>query len=447
SPSPSSGPTTAAPTTPSAPTSAPATLAPPQPEPPAPEPAPSAPPAVPPPAADPVIHSRDEWGANEARVKEKPKYFATLRGAIVHHTAGSNIYTQDQVAGVVRGIFNYHVGSLKWNDIGYNFLVDKYGGIWEGRAGGVTSNVVGAHANHFNSETFGVSVLGNYEKVEPTPESIAALTSIVGWRLAVGGIYDPDATTTYATNGKELPVIIGHKDAAYRRGGVSYNATSCPGQYLYPYLDTLRAGAVYPVVDRPGIAGPSDVTPGEIGTYTLTWGSTSGPVSGLVEVQRFNGSTWAPMARVDVAAGVGQWQVRPSGVYTYRAVALAVAEPAGWRLPPKATSASLVTTRVISRGATRTPRLLVPSYAPAGKVATAVALWANPYDNKPAKLELQVRKGNKWVKVKNVTVDGVRLFKIKVSATAKYRLKAHKASAPTKGKLRASKTAKIRVWS
>ncbi|MDR0431961.1 MAG: N-acetylmuramoyl-L-alanine amidase [Bifidobacteriaceae bacterium] len=441
SPSPSPTAPTQTPTVPPAPPEPPAPPAPPAPVDPPPEP------DLLPAPSEPTIITRDEWGAPESKVKQKPRYFGKLRGAVVHHTAGSNSYTQEQVPSVVRGIFNYHVGSLKWNDIGYNFLVDKYGGIWEGRAGGITSNVIGAHANHFNSETFGVSLLGNYEDVEPTPEAIAALSSIVSWRLAVGGIYDPSATTTYATNDKTMPVIIGHKDATYWRGKTLYNATSCPGQYLYPYLDTLRTGEVYPVVNRPGISGPADVDPGKVGTYTLTWDSNSGPVTGTVEVQRSKGSGWTSMGNVNVVSGVAHWQLRPSGVYTYRAVARSVASPAGWRLPPKTTSTSVVTTRVISRAATRTPRLFVPSYAPAGKTTTAVALWENPYDSKPAKLELQIRKGKKWVRVKNITVNGIRFFKIKVNSAAKYRLKAHKKSAPARGKLRASKSAKIRVWS
>jgi hypothetical protein len=414
---------------------------------PEPPPAPPQPPiTLPETPAEPVIHSRAEWGANEARVKKNPSYFSTFRGVVVHHTAGSNTYTPEQVPDVINAIFNYHVGSLKWNDIGYNFLVDKYGGIWEGRAGGITANVVGAHANHFNSETAGVSLLGNYDEVEPTAEAIAALSSIIGWRLAQGGISNPAGTSVYSTNGKEMSVVIGHKDAVYWRGGTMYNATACPGQYLYPYLEVLRTGAVYPVVGRPDIAGPTDVTPGEIATFSVSWGSASGPVSGLVEVQRYVGSQWTPLAQVSVVDGLGLWQVRPSGNYTYRAVGVAVTNPAGWRLPAKTTSASVVTTRAISRGATRTPRLLLPAYAPVGKVTTAVALWKNPYKAKPHRLEVQVRKNGKWVRLKTITVKGLRTFKIRVEKSANYRLKVSAKSAPKRATLRVSKTAKMRAW-
>ena len=70
--------------------------------------------------------------------------------AVVHHTAGSNSYTAAQSAAIVRAIELYHVKGNGWNDIGYNFLVDKYGQVFEGRIGGIERNVVGAHAEGFN---------------------------------------------------------------------------------------------------------------------------------------------------------------------------------------------------------------------------------------------------------------------------------------------------------
>ena len=71
---------------------------------------------------------------------------------------------------MMRSIYRYHAVSRGWGDIGYNVIVDKFGRRWEGRAGGLASTVVGAHAGGFNSGTFGVSMLGNYESVNPPSE-------------------------------------------------------------------------------------------------------------------------------------------------------------------------------------------------------------------------------------------------------------------------------------
>ena len=80
---------------------------------------------------------REAWGANEAIRRAAPTYAAGVQFAVVHHTAGSNSYTASQSAAIVRGIEVYHVKGNGWNDIGYNFLVDKYGQVFEGRFGGV----------------------------------------------------------------------------------------------------------------------------------------------------------------------------------------------------------------------------------------------------------------------------------------------------------------------
>src|ERR1700693_2847313 len=102
-------------------------------------------------AGSPLILSRASWGADEGiRRRRHPDYADTVRFAIVHHTAGSNSYTRAQSAAIVRGIERYHVLANGWDDIGYNFLVDKYGQIFEGRWGGIDRNVVGAHAQGFN---------------------------------------------------------------------------------------------------------------------------------------------------------------------------------------------------------------------------------------------------------------------------------------------------------
>jgi hypothetical protein len=104
-------------------------------------------------AGTPAIVSRAAWGAEEEIVRARPLIASTLKLAIVHHTAGTNSYTPAQSAAIVRGIEVYHVQGNGWNDIGYNFLVDRYGTVYEGRGGGIEKNVIGAHAGGFNAGT------------------------------------------------------------------------------------------------------------------------------------------------------------------------------------------------------------------------------------------------------------------------------------------------------
>ena len=141
-------------------------------------------------AAKPTIITRAQWDANEAIRRGAPAYADNVHLAIVHHTAGSNSYTAGQSAAIVRAIEIYHVKGNGWNDIGYNFLVDKYGQIFEGRYGGMTRAVIGAHAMGFNAGSSGVALIGNYSSVAITPAAKAALVSLLAWRLDLAHV-DP----------------------------------------------------------------------------------------------------------------------------------------------------------------------------------------------------------------------------------------------------------------
>src|SRR5581483_1690954 len=103
-------------------------------------------------------------------------------------------------AAIVRGIELYHVRANGWNDIGYNFLVDRYGQIFEGRAGGVDRNVIGAHAEGFNTGSVGVAVLGNYSSASLTPAAERSLVKLLAWRLDVAHV-DPLGVVTRLSGG------------------------------------------------------------------------------------------------------------------------------------------------------------------------------------------------------------------------------------------------------
>src|SRR5262249_11672470 len=148
----------------------------------------------------PPVISRAAWGANEAIRRAAPSYARTIQFAVVHHTAGSNSYTAAQSPAIVRGIEVYHVKGNGWNDIGYNFLIDKYGQVFEGRYGGVDKNVIGAHAEGFNTGSVGIALMGTYQTTAPTAAEKTALVNLLSWRLDVAHV-DPLSTLTYASGG------------------------------------------------------------------------------------------------------------------------------------------------------------------------------------------------------------------------------------------------------
>jgi len=191
-------------------------------------------------AGSPPIVPRSGWHADEAIRRSEPRYADTLRFAVVHHTAGGNDYSPEEAPAVVRAIELYHVKGNGWNDIGYNFLVDRFGTIYEGRSGGIDRNVVGAHALGFNTGSVGVAVLGTYGAAAPPQSALDALTRLLVWRLDLAHV-DPAAKLSVVSGGSEryragvtvqLRAISGHRDTG---------STACPGDALYRRLDALAA--------------------------------------------------------------------------------------------------------------------------------------------------------------------------------------------------------------
>jgi len=190
----------------------------------------------------PAIATRLAWGANELIKRAPPQYAPTLGLAVVHHTAGSNGYSRGQAGAIVKAIQLYHVRGNGWNDIGYNFLVDKYGQVFEGRFGGLDRNVVGAHAQGFNTGSVGIAVLGTYGGIGITPAARSALVDLLAWRLDLAHL-DPAAFVSALSSGnprfpRGVPVsmsrIAGHRDTGF---------TDCPGDFLYGQLGGLAREA------------------------------------------------------------------------------------------------------------------------------------------------------------------------------------------------------------
>ncbi|MCH0566350.1 MULTISPECIES: peptidoglycan recognition protein [unclassified Streptomyces] len=192
----------------------------------------------------PAVVARSGWGADESLVKHAPQYIDKVRAVFVHHTAGSNDYTCAGSAAVIRAIFVYHVQQLGWNDIGYNFVVDKCGTVFEGRAGGTGKRVRGAHTYGFNGVSSGVSLLGDYENGGiPTAAAQEAIAGLAAWKLGLDGV-DPQAQVTLTAGGDTGVYDTGERGTFHTVSGHRDGyATLCPGQALYDALPGIRAAA------------------------------------------------------------------------------------------------------------------------------------------------------------------------------------------------------------
>jgi hypothetical protein len=190
----------------------------------------------------PAIVPRLSWGADESIRRNQPSYADAVRFSVIHHTAGRNGYSRAEAAAIVKGIQLYHVQGNGWNDIGYNFLVDRFGTVYEGRFGGIERNVVGAHARGFNTGSVGIAVLGTYSGATPSKEAQEAVARLVAWRLDLAHV-DPAGLLTFISGGSEryrsgVPVLLravsGHRDTGF---------TDCPGGVFYARLNDLAVEA------------------------------------------------------------------------------------------------------------------------------------------------------------------------------------------------------------
>jgi len=183
--------------------------------------------------AQPGIVSRAEWGADESYRSlntgcGSAAYASGVRMAIVHHTASPTDYTPADSAPYMRAIYYFHTHTNGWCDIGYNFVVDRFGTVFEGRYGGITRPVIGAHALGFNTGTTGVALLGTFMTDSVPSPMYDGLRALLAWKLSIHGV-DPQATISF--NGKTLYTVSGHRDV---------NSTDCPGDMPEGLLPQLR---------------------------------------------------------------------------------------------------------------------------------------------------------------------------------------------------------------
>ena len=189
-----------------------------------------------------TINTRQGWGADESIRDDYDMardHEVTYSGAVVHHTASSNDYSQAQVPGLIRGFYWYHAVTQGWGDIGYHLLVDRFGGVWEGRYGSLDRVRLGSHALGGNFQTFGISVIGTYSNVAPSAAAQDSTARAIAWMFdtynitnAKGTIWVPGSDGNGGLgNGRTIDTISGHRQVS---------VTDCPGNAFFALLPNIR---------------------------------------------------------------------------------------------------------------------------------------------------------------------------------------------------------------
>ncbi len=203
---------------------------------------PLAQPVLPAGAGQPPIIARTAWAGRRHPPAAGP-FYGAVDLAIVHHSDNPNGYSAGQVPAMILGIYLFHRYTRGWNDIGYNFVIDAFGRIWEARAGGIDEPVLGAQAGGFNEVSTGVCLLGAFTARLPSPAAMDALERLLAWKLSLHGVpalgrarvtAGPGAAAYGVYRAGEritVPRIAGHRQV---------DSTDCPGTDLYAQLPAVR---------------------------------------------------------------------------------------------------------------------------------------------------------------------------------------------------------------
>ncbi|MGH2675141.1 MAG: N-acetylmuramoyl-L-alanine amidase, partial [Actinomycetota bacterium] len=190
----------------------------------------------------PAIIPRSGWGAKEKLRRCGPDYAEDgVKMAYVHHTVNSNSYARSRSDDLIRGIYAYHVQGRRFCDIAYNFLIDRFGRVFEGRFGGIDQPVIGAHAMGFNTGSTGVAALGTFTSTKAPARLLRAFKRLLAWRLDVAHVRPTGKAVMTSAGGPAqkfergqqvtLPAISGHRHTGF---------TTCPGGRLFRKLAPIR---------------------------------------------------------------------------------------------------------------------------------------------------------------------------------------------------------------
>jgi hypothetical protein len=370
------------------------------------------------PGAPPII-TRAAWGGDAVVPRAAPSY-GQVQLAFVHHTVNANDYAPEESAAIILGIAKYHRDHNGWNDLGYNFIVDRYGQIFEGRAGGIDLAIVGAQAQGFNSVSTGVACLGTHTDVAQTEAGMEALARLIGWKLSLHGVPVAGAITVTSAGGETnkfrsgTPVtfqrISGHRDG---------NATSCPGNELYAQLPDLRLRAARYAGPIAGVTLRAASTKLR-GTRTallsgvLRFADGSSPLNAPVEIlYATGGGAFSPLATARAAAD-GSWSQTVELLTTGSIRARFPGDATRAPLESSAVAITLVPKLVMSLSSTRARR--------GRRIAVSGVVWPQPRAAGELLLERKVRGRYKRIRRRRLPVRDTRFLRtLRPSARGLYR--------------------------
>ncbi|MEU0740310.1 peptidoglycan recognition protein [Streptomyces sp. NPDC006134] len=195
-------------------------------------------------APRPPVVPRSDWLGDAARRQPPPRYDDRVVAVFLHHTDTPNGYDCADTPRILRNLYAGQTGARDWDDLGYNFVVDRCGTIYEGRAGGIDRPVTGAHTQGFNHRTTGVAALGTFTAGVPVPRALTdAIAALAAWKLSLSGTDPRTAVRLVSSNGRSryaagttvaLPAVAGH-DEGYQ--------TDCPGAALRARIPEIRERA------------------------------------------------------------------------------------------------------------------------------------------------------------------------------------------------------------
>jgi hypothetical protein len=368
----------------------------------------------------PAIIFRSQWGGDAVVPRAAPSY-GQVQLAFVHHTVNANDYAPEESAAIVLGIAKYHRDHNGWNDLGYNFIVDRYGQIFEGRAGGIDQAIVGAQAQGFNSVSTGVACLGTHTDVPQTEPGMEALARLIGWKLSYHGI--PVAGTVTVTSaggetnrfGAGTPVtfqrISGHRDG---------NATSCPGTLLYGQLPDLRLRAARYASPIAGVTVRAASTKlrgtrTAVLTGVLRFADGSSPLNAPVEIlYATGGSAYSPIATARAAAD-GSWSATVDLITTGSIRARFPGDATRAALESSSLTITLIPKIALSLSGKRIRR--------GRRIAVSGVVWPQPASPATLLLERKVGRRYKRVRRRRLRVRDTRYLRfLRPSARGLYRV-------------------------
>ena len=273
---------------------------------------------------EPAIVPRSSWDpGNQCPPRAAPVY-GRVDLAFVHDTVSPNDYSEADSAAIVLAICRFHRNGNGWNDIGYNFLVDRYGQLFEGRAGGIDEPVIGAQAQGYNQFSTSVSAIGTYDRTSLPSAAVQSIARLLAWKLALTGT-PPEGTIVEATSGGSLNRYAAGTQVTLNRiaGHRDGDATDCPGNALYSQLPDLRRlttadiAALGPISRLAGAPGRNVVT---FPSGTIVSGKLllpDEPAGGqTIALQRQDGPVWTTVAQTPTQFD-GSWSIRLSSAWSH----------------------------------------------------------------------------------------------------------------------------------